>query len=160
MAREGPFGFIVRFALGWAWGGFCLYVFNLQVKMNRMRQRIAQRLKEAQNTCAMLTTFNEIDMRWGANLFPFTSRNRWRQSSLNSSQNLAGFPWGGWQHVFWDLFLRCVPQSAQLLQDHVGVVVWEGTELPNGLSFLGNPLLLVTGVVSGSSSVGFLVEDW
>uniref|UniRef100_A0A8C5T7V6 Dihydrolipoyllysine-residue succinyltransferase component of 2-oxoglutarate dehydrogenase complex, mitochondrial n=1 Tax=Malurus cyaneus samueli TaxID=2593467 RepID=A0A8C5T7V6_9PASS len=32
------------------------------VKMNRMRQRIAQRLKEAQNTCAMLTTFNEIDM--------------------------------------------------------------------------------------------------
>uniref|UniRef100_A0A671PAQ3 Dihydrolipoyllysine-residue succinyltransferase component of 2-oxoglutarate dehydrogenase complex, mitochondrial n=1 Tax=Sinocyclocheilus anshuiensis TaxID=1608454 RepID=A0A671PAQ3_9TELE len=34
----------------------------LQVKMNRMRQRIAQRLKEAQNTCAMLTTFNEVDM--------------------------------------------------------------------------------------------------
>ncbi|XP_014386652.1 PREDICTED: dihydrolipoyllysine-residue succinyltransferase component of 2-oxoglutarate dehydrogenase complex, mitochondrial, partial [Myotis brandtii] len=31
-------------------------------KMNRMRLRIAQRLKEAQNTCAMLTTFNEIDM--------------------------------------------------------------------------------------------------
>uniref|UniRef100_A0A672NS55 Dihydrolipoyllysine-residue succinyltransferase component of 2-oxoglutarate dehydrogenase complex, mitochondrial n=1 Tax=Sinocyclocheilus grahami TaxID=75366 RepID=A0A672NS55_SINGR len=30
--------------------------------MNRMRQRIAQRLKEAQNTCAMLTTFNEVDM--------------------------------------------------------------------------------------------------
>jgi hypothetical protein len=35
----------------------------LQVKINRMRHRIAQRLKEAQNTCAMLTTFNEIDMR-------------------------------------------------------------------------------------------------
>ncbi|XP_059162773.1 dihydrolipoyllysine-residue succinyltransferase component of 2-oxoglutarate dehydrogenase complex, mitochondrial-like isoform X2 [Physella acuta] len=33
-----------------------------RVKMNRMRQRIGQRLKEAQNTCAMLTTFNEIDM--------------------------------------------------------------------------------------------------
>lgn len=32
------------------------------VKMNRMRQRIATRLKEAQNTYAMLTTFNEIDM--------------------------------------------------------------------------------------------------
>jgi 2-oxoglutarate dehydrogenase E2 component (dihydrolipoamide succinyltransferase) len=30
--------------------------------MNRMRQRIAIRLKEAQNTTAMLTTFNEIDM--------------------------------------------------------------------------------------------------
>ncbi|KAJ3613917.1 hypothetical protein NHX12_020160 [Muraenolepis orangiensis] len=33
-----------------------------RVKMNRMRLRISQRLKEAQNTCAMLTTFNEIDM--------------------------------------------------------------------------------------------------
>lgn len=30
--------------------------------MSRMRQRISQRLKEAQNTNAMLTTFNEIDM--------------------------------------------------------------------------------------------------
>lgn len=34
-----------------------------RVKMNRMRQRISQRLKDAQNTYAMLTTFNEIDMR-------------------------------------------------------------------------------------------------
>ncbi|XP_020329174.2 dihydrolipoyllysine-residue succinyltransferase component of 2-oxoglutarate dehydrogenase complex, mitochondrial-like [Oncorhynchus kisutch] len=33
-----------------------------RVKMNRIRLRIAQRLKEAQQTCAMLTTFNEIDM--------------------------------------------------------------------------------------------------
>lgn len=33
-----------------------------RVKMNRMRQRIAERLKEAQNTNAMLTTFNEIDL--------------------------------------------------------------------------------------------------
>lgn len=30
--------------------------------MSRMRIRIASRLKEAQNTNAMLTTFNEIDM--------------------------------------------------------------------------------------------------
>lgn len=33
-----------------------------RVKINRMRGRIAQRLKDAQNTYAMLTTFNEIDM--------------------------------------------------------------------------------------------------
>ncbi|XP_054261973.1 dihydrolipoyllysine-residue succinyltransferase component of 2-oxoglutarate dehydrogenase complex, mitochondrial [Macrosteles quadrilineatus] len=33
-----------------------------RVKMNRMRIRIAQRLKEAQNVNAMLTTFNELDM--------------------------------------------------------------------------------------------------
>ena len=30
--------------------------------MSRMRQRIAERLKEAQNVNAMLTTFNEVDM--------------------------------------------------------------------------------------------------
>lgn len=36
-----------------------------RVKMNRMRLKIASRLKEAQNTNAMLTTFNEIDMRYG-----------------------------------------------------------------------------------------------
>lgn len=34
-----------------------------RVKMNRMRLRIAERLKDAQNTNAMLTTFNELDMR-------------------------------------------------------------------------------------------------
>lgn len=32
------------------------------VKMNRMRLRIAERLKESQNTAASLTTFNEVDM--------------------------------------------------------------------------------------------------
>ncbi len=32
------------------------------VRMSKLRQRIAVRLKEAQNTAAMLTTFNEIDM--------------------------------------------------------------------------------------------------
>ena len=33
-----------------------------RVRMTRLRQRIAERLKEAQNTAAMLTTFNEADM--------------------------------------------------------------------------------------------------
>jgi len=33
-----------------------------RVTMSRMRQRIAERLKDSQNTAAMLTTFNEIDM--------------------------------------------------------------------------------------------------
>lgn len=35
-----------------------------RVKMNRMRLKIASRLKEAQNVNAMLTTFNEIDMSY------------------------------------------------------------------------------------------------
>ncbi len=33
-----------------------------RVKMSRLRMTIARRLKEAQNTAAMLTTFNEVDM--------------------------------------------------------------------------------------------------
>ena len=33
-----------------------------RVRMTRLRQRIAERLKEAQNSAAMLTTFNEVDM--------------------------------------------------------------------------------------------------
>ncbi|RCI11589.1 hypothetical protein L249_7416 [Ophiocordyceps polyrhachis-furcata BCC 54312] len=33
-----------------------------RIKMNRMRLRIAERLKQSQNTAASLTTFNEVDM--------------------------------------------------------------------------------------------------
>ena len=32
------------------------------VPMKRMRKRVAERLKDAQNTYAMLSTFNEVDM--------------------------------------------------------------------------------------------------
>ena len=34
-----------------------------RVRMTRLRQTIARRLKDAQNTAAMLTTFNEVDMK-------------------------------------------------------------------------------------------------
>ena len=33
-----------------------------RIKMTKLRQTIAKRLKEAQQTAAMLTTFNEVDM--------------------------------------------------------------------------------------------------
>ena len=33
------------------------------VRMSKLRQKIAERLKESQNTAAILTTFNEIDMK-------------------------------------------------------------------------------------------------
>ena len=33
-----------------------------RVRMTRLRKMVAQRLKDAQNTAAMLTTFNEVDM--------------------------------------------------------------------------------------------------
>ena len=39
-----------------------------RVKMNRMRIRISERMKESQNTAASLTTFNEVDMSTLMNL--------------------------------------------------------------------------------------------
>jgi 2-oxoglutarate dehydrogenase E2 component (dihydrolipoamide succinyltransferase) len=33
-----------------------------KVPMSKLRQTIARRLKDAQNTAAILTTFNEVDM--------------------------------------------------------------------------------------------------
>lgn len=44
-----------------------------RVKMSRLRQRIAERLKYAQNTAAILTTFNEVDM---SNIINIRSNNK------------------------------------------------------------------------------------
>ncbi|MBW8308107.1 MAG: 2-oxoglutarate dehydrogenase complex dihydrolipoyllysine-residue succinyltransferase [Candidatus Paracaedibacteraceae bacterium] len=46
-----------------------------RVKMSRLRQRVAERLKQAQNTAAILTTFNEVDMS-----AVFDIRNRYKES--------------------------------------------------------------------------------
>jgi 2-oxoglutarate dehydrogenase E2 component (dihydrolipoamide succinyltransferase) len=46
-----------------------------RVRMTRLRRRIAERLKEAQQNAAMLTTFNEIDMSAAMAL-----RERWRET--------------------------------------------------------------------------------
>jgi 2-oxoglutarate dehydrogenase E2 component (dihydrolipoamide succinyltransferase) len=39
-----------------------------RVRMSRLRKRIAERLKDSQNTAAMLTTFNEVDMGYVMNM--------------------------------------------------------------------------------------------
>ena len=39
-----------------------MLTYACRVPMSRMRKRIAERLKDSQNTAAMLTTYNEIDM--------------------------------------------------------------------------------------------------
>ncbi len=46
---------------------------EVRVRMTRLRRRVAERLKAAQNAAAMLTTFNEIDMSQAILL-----RERWR----------------------------------------------------------------------------------
>jgi 2-oxoglutarate dehydrogenase E2 component (dihydrolipoamide succinyltransferase) len=48
---------------------------EVRVRMTRLRRRIAERLKAAQNAAAMLTTFNEIDMSRTIAL-----REKWREA--------------------------------------------------------------------------------
>ncbi len=57
-----------------------------RVKMSRMRLRIAERLKESQNTAASLTTFNEVDM---SSLMEF--RNKYKDMVLKDHEVKLGF---------------------------------------------------------------------
>ncbi|MGD8558625.1 MAG: 2-oxoglutarate dehydrogenase complex dihydrolipoyllysine-residue succinyltransferase [Gammaproteobacteria bacterium] len=57
-----------------------------RVPMSRLRQRVAQRLKEAQNTAAILTTFNEINMKPVMDL-----RNRYKQAFQERHNVKLGF---------------------------------------------------------------------
>ena len=57
-----------------------------RVKMSRMRQRISQRLKESQNTAAMLTTFQEVDM---TNLIAI--RNKYKEAFEKKHSIKLGF---------------------------------------------------------------------
>ncbi|KIY02749.1 uncharacterized protein Z520_01214 [Fonsecaea multimorphosa CBS 102226] len=57
-----------------------------RVKMNRMRLRIAERLKQSQNTAASLTTFNEVDM---SNIMEF--RKKYKDEILKNTGVKLGF---------------------------------------------------------------------
>ncbi|WGF87661.1 2-oxoglutarate dehydrogenase complex dihydrolipoyllysine-residue succinyltransferase [Marinivivus vitaminiproducens] len=57
-----------------------------RVRMTRLRKRVAERLKEAQNTAAMLTTFNEVDMSALMNL-----RKRWQDDFVKKHGTKLGF---------------------------------------------------------------------
>lgn len=57
-----------------------------RVPMTRLRQRIAERLVEAQRTAAMLTTFNEVDMQAVMEL-----RSRYRERFENAHDVRLGF---------------------------------------------------------------------
>jgi len=57
-----------------------------RVRMTRLRKRIAERLKEAQNTAAMLTTLNEVDM---TNVM--VARTRYREQFEKKHEVKLGF---------------------------------------------------------------------
>ena len=53
--------------------------------MTRLRKMVAARLKEAQNTAAMLTTFNEVDMTAANALRTPATRTASRRSTASAS---------------------------------------------------------------------------
>jgi len=57
-----------------------------RVPMSRLRQRVAERLKAAQNTAAILTTFNEVNMKPVMEL-----RNRYKEKFLERHNVKLGF---------------------------------------------------------------------
>ena len=57
-----------------------------RVKMSRLRQRIAERLKESQNTAAILTTFNEVDLTKVMHL-----RSRYKEEFVKKHNVKLGF---------------------------------------------------------------------
>ncbi|MDA0782304.1 MAG: 2-oxoglutarate dehydrogenase complex dihydrolipoyllysine-residue succinyltransferase [Rickettsiales bacterium] len=57
-----------------------------RVKMTKLRQKIAQRLKDSQNTAAILTTFNEVDM---TNVMEL--RNTYKDDFLKKNDVKLGF---------------------------------------------------------------------
>eukprot|EP00099_Drosophila_melanogaster_P022560 NP_650064.1 uncharacterized protein Dmel_CG5214 [Drosophila melanogaster] len=84
-----------------------------RVKMNRMRLKIAARLKDAQNTCAMLTTFNEVDMSYAMDF---------RKQNLDAFTKKYGIKFG-----FMSIFAKA---SAYALQDQPVVnAVIDGTDI-------------------------------
>ena len=91
-----------------------------RVKMTRMRQRIAQRLKESQNTAAMLTTFQEVDM---TNLMEL--RNRYKDDFEKVHGVKLGFMSAFVRVAFFALLHNCVMYSYCMWLRHAQLHWWK-----------------------------------
>lgn len=99
--------------------------------MNRMRLKIASRLKEAQNVNAMLTTFNEIDM---------SSIMEFRKMHMESFQKKYGIKLG-----FMSAFCKAAAYALQdqpvvnaVIEDNVSELFINFRDEINFLVFTGN----------------------
>jgi 2-oxoglutarate dehydrogenase E2 component (dihydrolipoamide succinyltransferase) len=113
--------------------------------MNRMRLRIAERLKESQNTAASLTTFNEVDM---SSLMEM--RNLYKEEILKKTGVKLGFMSAFSKAVI--LALKAVPAvnasidgNEIVYRDYVDISVAVATEKG-----------LVTPVVRNAESLDFV----
>ena len=116
--------------------------------MNRMRLRIAERLKESQNTAASLTTFNEVDM---SSLIEM--RNLYKEEILKKTGVKLGFMSAFSRAVV--LALKAVPAvnasiegNEIVYRDYVDISVAVSTEKG-----------LVTPVVRNAESLDFIATE-
>ena len=115
-----------------------------RVPMSRLRQRIAQRLKEAQNTAAILTTINEIDMSGVMAL-----RDRFKQDFEKKHGVKLGFM---------SFFVKACVAALQELPAVNGEIQGDSILYKNYYDIgvaVGTPQGLVVPIVRNAESLGF-----
>jgi 2-oxoglutarate dehydrogenase E2 component (dihydrolipoamide succinyltransferase) len=113
--------------------------------MNRMRLRIAERLKESQNAAASLTTFNEIDMSSLMSL-----RSKYKDEILKNHEIKLGFMSAFARAC--SLALREIPAANASIEGDE-IVYRDYVDLSVAVA---TPKGLVTPVVRNAESMGFL----
>jgi len=116
-----------------------------RVKMNRMRLRIAERLKESQNAAASLTTFNEIDM---SSLM--SMRSKYKDEIFKTHEVKLGFMSAFAKAC--SLALKEIPAANASIEGEE-IVYRDYVDLSVAVA---TPKGLVTPVVRNAESMGFL----
>ncbi|KAJ7064945.1 dihydrolipoamide succinyltransferase [Mycena amicta] len=119
-----------------------------RVKMNRMRLRIAERLKESQNAAASLTTFNEIDMSSLIDL-----RKRYKDAILKEHDVKLGFMSAFTKAC--TLVLQEIPAANASIEGDE-IVYRDYVDLSVAVA---TPKGLVTPVVRNAESLGFVAIE-
>ncbi|ODV66431.1 dihydrolipoamide succinyltransferase [Hyphopichia burtonii NRRL Y-1933] len=117
-----------------------------RVKMNRMRLRIAERLKESQNTAASLTTFNEVDM---SNLMDM--RKLYKDEMLEATGIKLGFM-GAFAKAS-TLAAKTIPAVNASIENNDTMVFRDYTDISVAVA---TPKGLVTPVVRNAESLSIL----
>ncbi|KAF6066624.1 dihydrolipoyllysine-residue succinyltransferase [Candida albicans] len=117
-----------------------------RVKMNRMRLRIAERLKESQNTAASLTTFNEVDM---SNLMDF--RKKYKDEFIEKTGIKLGFM-GAFSKAS-ALALKEIPAVNAAIENNDTLVFKDYADISIAVA---TPKGLVTPVVRNAESLSIL----
>lgn len=117
-----------------------------RVKMNRMRLRIAERLKESQNTAASLTTFNEVDM---SNLMDL--RKKYKDEFLEKKGIKLGFM-GAFSKAC-TLAMKDIPAVNAAIENNDTMVFRDYTDISIAVA---TPKGLVTPIVRNAESLTIL----